>query len=550
MSQAAAISRMAWPQWASLRFTFGRARKSALIWGWAFTLVTVSSVLGFVSLYGKAAVARAQLVSAFGNNAGLKFLLGAPDQLGTVGGFTAWRALGTMVLIGGVWMVLTATKQLRGSEESGQLELFLSGPTTPRRASLMIVGGLVSSLLVICIFVTLGTWAVGHDSQVRFSLSESLLYGLAAVAAPLELIAVGCVVSQLAPIRRRAAMYAAGFFGLSFLLRGIADVATSCRWLLDVSPLGWIEHVHPLTSNNWLWLLPIGAFFIVFTGLGVYLAGRRDLGASLLMDNDSADPKPRLLTKLGLFSLRQTQGAMIGWWLGAAVIGFIYAYISKTAVDAFKSLSQNASQTIGRAATGHATQLSTETFMGIVFLLLMIMLMFQVTNALGNIREDEAEGYLDNIVVRPVRKGLWLSDRLILAAIAVIGACFWGTAAAWLGQALVHAGVPVSKLALAGVNILSAPVLMLGIGLLGLGYWPRLTTSAMYSVIAWSFLMSFVGGAINLNHWILDTSIMYHVALAPAVAINWQVDLVLIGIGTVLGAIGINRYLHRDIVLQ
>ena len=100
---------------------------------------------------------------------------------------------------------------------------------------------------------------------------------------------------------------------------------------------------------------------------------------------------------------------------------------------------------------------------------------------------------------------------------------------------------------LAGINILPADLFVMGVGILALGYWPRLTTMAMYAVIAWSFLMEMIGSAINLNHYILDISILHHVALAPAVKPNWHTGTVLLGAALTMALLGILRFNSRDL---
>jgi putative exporter of polyketide antibiotics len=45
---------------------------------------------------------------------------------------------------------------------------------------------------------------------------------------------------------------------------------------------------------------------------------------------------------------------------------------------------------------------------------MMMMVMAFVASSLGAVREEEADGYVDNIVVRPVSRLRWLSGRLLM----------------------------------------------------------------------------------------------------------------------------------------
>jgi putative exporter of polyketide antibiotics len=92
------------------------------------------------------------------------------------------------------------------------------------------------------------------------------------------------------------------------------------------------------------------------------------------------------------------------------------------------------------------------------------------------------------------------------------------------------------------------PVLLtVGVGLFMLGLRPRLTSLAAYGVLAWSFLISMVSSGPNLNHWILDTSVLNHVVFAPAADPNWSTNLILVMITAVLGLTGTILFNRRDL---
>jgi ABC-2 type transport system permease protein len=111
------------------QLTARKAARSALVWGCVFGVYVASSALGYAASY-KTAVQRAQLVATFGTNVGVNALFGPAHQIGTVAGFTAWRSLGVLSIVGGVWGVLAGTRLLRGEEDAGRWELLLVGHTT------------------------------------------------------------------------------------------------------------------------------------------------------------------------------------------------------------------------------------------------------------------------------------------------------------------------------------------------------------------------------------------------------------------------------------
>jgi putative exporter of polyketide antibiotics len=56
-----------------------------------------------------------------------------------------------------------------------------------------------------------------------------------------------------------------------------------------------------------------------------------------------------------------------------------------------------------------------------------------------------------------------------------------------------------------------------------------------------------LASGLNLNHWLLDTSVLHQVVLAPAVSPKWSVDLIILIISIGLGLIGAVAFNRRDL---
>ncbi len=527
------------------RFIARSVSKTALIVGCAFAFYIVSSVWGYAKTYSTEA-ARSTLAATFGHNPGFNAIFGVARNIETVRGFAAWRTLAILTVIGAIWALAVATKRFRGEEESGHLELLLAGQTTARQAAAGTLGGLGVGLLIIYVLAAATTVIVGQTNNLHFMVSESIFYSLALVASVAEFFAIGALASQIAPTRRRAAAFAAGAFGVAFLLRAIGDASSGLHWLTYASPLGWIENLRPLTGSSPLWLLPISGFVAILCGLAAYTAGRRDLGSSLLPDKDSAEPRTRFLnTSLGL-AVRDVRISVLAWLAAIAVGSIAMGAIAKSAGEAM-----NTSDTL-RNYFGNVTQTQANVFgalayLGFILLVLMAVLMVLAASFVGAIREDEAEGYLDNLLVRPVSRLKWLRERLIVVIVSVILSGLAAGVFAWLGAASQHTGVGFGKLLASSVNAMVPAAVIVGIGVLIIGIRPRLTSTALYVVIGWSFLLELIGPAINLNHWILDTSLLHHVALAPAAGPRWSTSGILVAIAVIACLIGAFLFNRRDL---
>jgi len=532
------------PQWVLARFVARRTARSAILWGAVIGLYVYASTVGFTNLAPTPA-GRQPFLAALAGNTGLRALYGIPHRIDTVGGFVTWRATGVISLVGALWGLLVATRVTRGEEAAGRWEPFLAGRTTDRQAAAQALAGLACALLLMLAIATAVTAAVGRRSDVRFGLGLSLLFAVAITAGAAEFLAVGTLAAQIMPIRARAASLAAGVFGVAFLLRAIADIAPQAHWLGYLSPLGWVEQVRALSDPQPVWLLPIGAFVAVLATGTIWLAGRRDLGASTWADKDSKEPHTRLLGSHRLLAIRLSRTSAISWVAIAGLGSLLYGTFATSAGDAF------ASSNFANRLTGGITHRGQQTtgvrlYAGIIFLMMMLALMGYVASASGAIREQEAEGYLDNLLVRQVGRAAWLATRTTIVLVVALLAGLTAGVGFWLG-ARGGAGISLGELAAAGLNAATPGILLLGFAVLVIGFAPRWTSMLCYGLMAWSFLLDMLGSVIHPNHWVLDTSLLQHPALAPTTDPNWRVVATCVVLGALLAAVGTARFVRRDL---
>lgn len=119
---------------------------------------------------------------------------------------------------------------------------------------------------------------------------------------------------------------------------------------------------------------------------------------------------------------------------------------------------------------------------------------------------------------------------------------------AWVGAASQHGRVGLGSLLAAGINVVSPALLLLGFGALVIGVWPRRTSALVYGYLAWSFVIEFFGAAVHASHWLLDTSVFYHMVPAPATSPDWASAAAMAGLG-VAGAVSGGIFLSRRDVL-
>jgi ABC-2 type transport system permease protein len=522
--------------------TTRRAVRTGALWGYVFGITVASAAYTYTSAY-RTAAERAHVAALFTSNAGLAAIAGTPREIQTVPGYTVWKSFMFLIIVGSVWGLLTGTKLLRGEEDAGRWELLLAGQTTRRGAVGQALAGLGAGAVTLWALTAVITVAVGRLPKISLPVGPSLFFSVALAAPAVMFLAAGAFASQLAATRRQAAGYAGAALGACYAIRLVADSGTGLAWLRWVSPLGWAEELQPFTGPRPLALLPIAGLTVALGGAAVYLAGRRDLGASIIPDRDGARAHARLLTGPVALAARLARPVLLGWAAGIAALGLLMGFIAKEGGKALTA-SSSAEKVFSRLGAHGG---SAGAYLGFTFLTVAWLVAFMAAGQVTAARAEEAEGRLDNLLVRPVSRWSWLAGRLALATAALVAAGLLAGLCTWAGAATQDSGVSLGSLLGAGVNVVFPALAVLGIGVLALGVWPRATAAVTYGVLAWSLLIELAGGFFGSNHWLLDTSVFHHMAAAPAVSPDWTSAAALTAVGAAAALLGGIAFARRDL---
>jgi ABC-2 type transport system permease protein len=515
------------------------AGRSGALWGLIFALYVIAQTFGYTAAY-KTSASRNRLAKAFGTNVGLRALIGPAHAINTIAGYVAWRELGILSLLGAIWGLLTSTRLLRGEEEAGRYELLLSGQTTRRRAGTQAVTGLGVGLIALFALTAIGTVLTGRASSVDFSLGASLYLSVTLIAGAAMFLAIGAVTSQLATTRRRAASIGGVVFGIAYALRMVADSDAGLHWMVWLSPLGWIEESRPLTNPHPMALLPALALVIVAIVVALHLADARDLGGATFSEPSSAAPHLALVGSSTGLAARLMRPVALGWLFAVGAFSVLIGTVAQAATEDIRG-SKSVEQALGRIG-GHGSVVND--YLGLTFLVLAAMIALVAAGQVVAIRAEEAEGRLENLVVRPLTRWRWFAQRLGLSTVLLVAAGLLAGVGAWVGAASQHSGVGLGSLLVAGVNIVLPALFLLGLGALAIGLWPRRASAIVYGYLAWSFLIEFIGAVVHANHIILDSSVFFHLAPAPAANPDWVSATVMLGLagaGALVGCVFLSR---------
>ena len=510
----------------------------AVAWGAVSGGYIAYAAVQFATTYPTAG-SREQVALTFGANAGLTALLGEGQRLSTVAGFTAWRAMGVLVPVGAVWAMLAAARLTRGEEDAGRTELLLAGQTTRRRAAAQAIAGIAAGIALAWAVTAIAAVLAGASAKVAIPAGGALYLATAVITGPAMFAAAGVLAGQLAASRRQANGITAVILGASLLIRIVADSSPGLHWARWLSPLGWAEQLHPLTSPAPMAFLPIAAFTAILAAGAIALAGRRDLGAGVIPSRDTS--RSRLLTgPLGL-AWRLTRPAAVGWAIGLAVLGLIGGLVAPAAAKAISN-SADIRHVLGRLGA----QPGSAAYLGVIYLIGAALTCFAAASQITATQAEEADGHAGQLLARPVSRWRWLAGRLAVAAALIIAASLAAGLAGWAGLAGLHTSLGFAQLLKAGLNVAPPALFVLGAGCLAYGAWPRLASPVAYGLVAWSFLIELLATVIT-SRWLLDTSVLHHIQPVPAAQPDWTTAAWLTGLGILTALTGTALFSRRDL---
>lgn len=520
------------------RHVFRSAVRWAATWGVVFGLFVVATVRAYQVAYPSAA-ARLTVARSLES---FSLLLGLPRHAETIAGFTEWRVLVVIALIGAVWGVLTSTGLFRGDEENGRWELLLVGRTTRSRAAAEALAGIGGAIVVMFAVTAAITLAAGRIPGARFSTDGALFFALAMVSGAAMFAALGAVTSQLGATRGQAATMASLAVGVSYLVRMVADSSRSLDWLRWLSPIGWVQELHPLRDRQPLALLPIALLIAACAVATVVLAGRRDLGQAFFRERPVTGETSRLLANSFGLALRLVRPTALGWIAGVCVVGAIQGLVTRSASSLLAD-----SPAIGSLLGRLGVRQASEAYLGVAFLTIALLIGVVAASQVAAIRDEEATGRLDNLLARPVRRLRWLAGRVAISAFVLVLCGALAGASTWVGAASQHTGVTLPTLLEAGLNAMVPSLFVLGAGVLLIGARPRLTSTGAYAIVGWSFIVLLVASLVTGQDWLRDSSIFSHMALVPAAKSDWAEAALVLLWGACAAVAGAWLFVRRDV---
>ncbi|MCL2455503.1 MAG: hypothetical protein FWD18_09450 [Micrococcales bacterium] len=466
---------------------------------------------------------------------------GPGHALSTYGGATIFEGGGFVLPVVALLAVLTVARATRGQEDSGLAELVRAGAVA-RRAPL------AAALLV--------TWAAAVGSGVVVGLglvatglpaAGSAVYGLSVALAGIVFAVVGALAAQAASGARAAGALAGAAVGLSYLVRGMADLERA--WWNVLSPLGLLQDMRPYAGER-LWpAVVVLAVAVAGTVAAWAFEGRRDLGAGLLPQRPG-----RVRAEIGLvrlptagLTLRLERAPMLGWGAGLGALAFGLGVASSGLVDV---------TTQGAMVAAWSGTNPTEAFFAYAAALLAIVASCAGVACVLRGRRAEATGLLDLYLAGPLSRVRLVTLRLGVAlgtATLTLATSALGLAA---GRQVAGAVDGTSNPELVGrvgetlaLTLVHAPAVWLVVALAALAWavLPR-WSGIGWAVPSYTLTVSLVGIVMRLPAWTMSLSPFDHVPSLPQQsAATWALPLMAAG-ALVVAVVAVRRLRTRDLV--
>ena len=523
------------------KYSLKQWTKSSLMYGVLFGFTLIASAVSYLSFY-HTSHSREVLSQAFGHNVATIALFGPTYDLSQLAGFLVLKSFFTLIIVGSMWAIFATTKSLRGDEERGYFEHYLAGTVTLKRVYLQILCSAFVGLAILSITVFMILFAGDYLRHLGLGLFQCLYYCLCVVAAPLIFVALGSLACQIFASRKSANAFLGWALGFFYALRLVGDSGIGLHWLDFISPIGWVELLHPMIRPRPMYFMPIIIFSILCFLISGAMVASRDLGEALFDDSAPEKISKRYLRSDLTYSIYHVKTTLYSWFIAITLTGAVLGLVASSAGS---TLNQSSIKTvfdrIGISGNG------TQSFLGFSFVIVAVLFSFMSLGQINTFREQEIDGHLDNFLTLAESRTRWILNRI---AVTLVSELIAGIVCAIVMAATGYfhgSGMSFLISIFAILNLLPSSILVIGVATLAFGLIPSKTVFTGYFVIGWSMMVEIVAGFGKSSQYLLDTSIFHQISPYPAAKIN-VISVVLMLVIGILGLIvGVYYFGSRDI---
>ena len=530
-----------------VRFQAHRDKLVLPLWVGGIAVLGFATATAVATQFGDTP-SRTAIITVATSSPAFLFVRGVPDGTST-GAVVFFQGYAFTAVLAALMSTFLAVRHTRTDEGLGRAELLGS---TPHWRSAPLIATLV--LAAAANLVLAGTVGAGFIAA-GLPVIGSLMAGAAVGSVGLFFGAVGAVVAQAMPSGRSANGAAAALVGVSYLMRGVGDAVgtpgadlqhVTSSWISLLSPIGWGQRSRPFTAADPLPLLVLLAAAVLLASASVLVRERRDLDAALLSRRYGKERAG--LGGGSLFGLawRLQRSTIVGWCVGAGVLGALAGAFGPIVRDAMSG-SSALQDLISRLVPGvhvDAVDLFITALLGIVGVLAAA----SGIQAVLRMRAEETEGRAEFLLSTPQSVERWLGANVLVAAGSAVLVTMAGGTAAAVGLGLSGtAPQRAGYLLPAALAHAPAAFVFLAVTALAFSIAPRLSVPLGWGILAVSLVLDQFGDFFRVPGWLVSLSPFRHSSAMPVEDFNVAGAIALTAVATALALSSVARIRRRDL---
>ena len=243
---------------------------------------------------------------------------------------------------------------------------------------------------------------------------------------------------------------------------------------------------------------------------------------------------------------RLQRGALLGWAAGFVLAGAVLGSAAR-GIGPMLNTSSQARQIFIRLG-GHSGLV--DAYLAAVIGIMGVAAAGYAVAAVLRLHAEESERRAEPVLAAPVGRVRWAGSHLVVAAVGSVGLLVAGGVAMALGEGLTSGGLATLVPRLAGAGLAQVPAVWVMAGLAAgvFGLAPRTAVPVAWTALGVAALITLLGPAIRLSHWVLDVSPFSHIPKLPGAAVT-VAPLVWLGVvAVVLAAAGLAGFRRRDLM--
>lgn len=457
----------------------------------------------------------------------------------TLGAMYAHEMLLFCGLFAMIISVLHVIGHTRKEEDLGLTELVRSFQIGRQANSLATLAETVFINVVLALLIGGVMISFGADT---ISMEGSLLFGASVGMAGIIGASIALIMAQIMPTSSAATGSALGIVGLLYIVRAGTDISNIDLSMLN--PLGWTYLTYPFTENNWMPLMFALIFTLIAVSIAFLLEGARDMGAGYLPQREGRESaKKSLLSVRGLF-IKLNKGIIISWLFAFVIMGAAYGSIygdMQTFLESNEMMKEMFS---------HSGVSIEESFTGTIIMVMIALVSILPIAIVNKLFTEESRLHLSQLFATKVTRSqfYWTSIGIAvfasLVGVLLAAGALGGTAVAAMGD---RSTMDIFDFLVAGYNFLPSVLFLIGLAALALGWAPKLG-KVIYIYLAYSFMLNYFGGMLDLPKWFSKTAIQSWIPLMPMEDFDTSIFITITVVSIALIVVGYLGYSRRDMV--